>query len=219
MTEEHPDENGEDEVTLRRREDGSVELRVNGVFVMDDVETSSERLLARAVVDLGASEVLVGGLGLGFTARELLSAPSVQRVVVAELHGEIVGWMRDGTLPGAELLDDPRLQVVVGDVRDVVSTQPEASLDAIVLDVDNGPDFLVHDQNAAVYEPDFADVCASRLRPGGHLSIWSMADSADVRAVLEERFEQVGATAVPVDLQGRDETYWVLTGSAPRRAG
>lgn len=208
-----------DEVTVRRREDGSVELRVNGVFVMDDVETSSERLLARAVVDLGASEVLVGGLGLGFTARELLTAPSVQRVVVAELHGEIVAWMRDGTLPGADLLTDPRLQVVVGDVRDVVAAQPEASLDAIVLDVDNGPDFLVHDQNAAVYEPVFADVCASRLRADGHLSIWSMADSADVRALLDDRFEQVTAASVPVDLQGRDETYWVLTGSRPRLAG
>jgi spermidine synthase len=207
---------GTDEVTLRRRPDGSVELRVNGVFVMDDVETSSERLLARAVVDLGASEVLVGGLGLGFTARELLAAPSVQRVVVAELHPEIVGWMRDGTLPGADLLGDPRLDVVVGDVRDVVAAQPAASLDAIVLDVDNGPDFLVHDENAAVYEPGFVDVCARRLRPAGHLSIWSMADSADVRAVLASRFATVTATPVPVDLQGRDETYWVLTGSSPR---
>lgn len=205
-----------DDVTLRRRPDGSVELRVNGVFVMDDVETSSERLLARAVVDLGASEVLVGGLGLGFTARELLAAPSVQRVVVAELHGEIVAWMRDGTVPGADLLADPRLDIVVDDVRAVVAAQPPASLDAIVLDVDNGPDFLVHDENAAVYERGFVDVCADRLRPDGHLAIWSMADSAAVRAVLAERFAAVTATAVPVDLQGRDETYWVLAGSDPR---
>ncbi len=203
-------------VSVRRRPDGSVELRVNGVFVMDDVETGSERLLARAVVDLGAAEVLVGGLGLGFTARELLAAPSVRRVVVAELHGEIVDLMRGGTLPGADVLDDPRLEVVVGDVRDVVAAQAATSLDAIVLDVDNGPDFLVHDENAAVYEPAFADVCASRLRADGHLSIWSMADSAPVRDVLAGRFEQVTATPVPVDLQGRAETYWVLTGSIPR---
>lgn len=200
---------------LRRRADGALELRVNGVFVMDDLETSSERLLARHVIDLGACEVLVGGLGLGFTLRELLGSPDVTRVVVAELHGEIVQWMRDGTVPGADLLADPRSDVVVGDVRDVVAAQPPASLDAIVLDVDNGPDFLVHDENAAVYRSGFIDTCATRLRPGGHLAIWSMADSADLRAVLATSFAQVTATAVPVDLQGRDERYWVLTGVSP----
>ena len=136
--------------TLRRRDDGALELRVNGVFVMDDVETSSEQALARTVIALGASEILVGGLGLGYTLRALLASPQVSRVVVAELHPEIVGWMRDGTIPGAELLTDERTHVVVGDVRDVVEAQSPASLDAVVLDVDNGPDFLVHDDNAAV---------------------------------------------------------------------
>ncbi len=80
--------------------------------------------------------------------------------------------MRDGTIPGADLLADERTQVVVGDVRDVVAAQAPASLDAIALDVDNGPDFLVHDDNAAVYGRELhrgvrvaaagpADTCAS----------------------------------------------------------
>jgi spermidine synthase len=203
--------------TLRQRADGALELRVNGVFVMDDRETSSERLLARAVVGLGAREVLVGGLGLGYTLRELLAVPAVERVVVAELHPEIVGWMADGTIPGADLLADARSEVVVADVRATVAAQAPGSLDAIVLDVDNGPDFLVHDANAAVYESSFVQVCAERLRPDGHLCIWSMAASADVTAALGTMFEEVGETAVPVDLQGRDEHYWLLTGSRPRR--
>ncbi|MCX6407180.1 MAG: hypothetical protein NTV28_09700 [Propionibacteriales bacterium] len=63
----------DDEVVVRVRADGATELRVNGVFVMDDVETSSERLLAELVLDLGAREVLVGGLGLGYTAQTLLA--------------------------------------------------------------------------------------------------------------------------------------------------
>lgn len=205
-------------VHLRWRDDGALELRVNGVFVMDDLETSSERLLARHVIDLGARDVLVGGLGLGFTLRELLGSIAIDRVVVAELHDEIVQWMRVGTIPGADLIADPRTEVVVGDVREVVAAQPAASLDAIVLDVDNGPDFLVHEGNSMVYRSAFIETCAARLRTDGHLAIWSMADSDDLRAVLAATFECVTVEAVPVDLQGRDEHYWVLTASRPRSA-
>lgn len=199
--------------TLRRRGDGALELRVNGVFVMDDVETTSERLLARQVLDAGARDILVGGLGLGHTTRELLTKQAVRRVVVAELHHEIVDWMRDGTIPGADLLDDPRMDVVIGDVRDVVMRQPPAALDAIVLDVDNGPDFLVHPGNQAVYGASFVAECARRLRPAGRLCIWSMSDSDRLRSVLADQFDVVTATPVDVRLQGRDEQYWVLTGS------
>jgi spermidine synthase len=199
--------------SLRRRDDGATELRVDGVFVMDDVETTSERLLARVATDAGAREVLVGGLGLGFTARELLADPAVERVVVAELHGEIVDWMRDGRIEGADLLADPRLDVVVDDVRDVVARQPAASLDAIVLDVDNGPDFLVHPDNAAVYGATFVAECARRLRPSGRLLVWSMADSPPLRSVLGEHFDEVAATPVDVRLQDRAEHYWILAAS------
>jgi spermidine synthase len=197
--------------SLRRRDDGAIELRVDGVFVMDDRETTSERLLAHAAAEAGARVVLVGGLGLGFTARELLAEPSVERVVVAELHGEIVEWMREGVIDGADLLADPRLDVVVDDVRDVVARQPPASFDAIVLDVDNGPDFLVHPANAAVYGSAFVAACARRLRPSGRLLIWSMADSPPLRSVLAEHFDEVAATPVDVRLQERDEHYWILT--------
>ena len=203
---------------VRRRADGATELRVNGVFVMDDVETSSERLLADHVLGLGAREVLVGGLGLGFTARALLDGPPgdgaegrpAERVVVAELHCEVVDAVADGA--GAGPLDDPRLTVVVGDVADVVADQPPASLDAIVLDVDNGPDFLVHPGNADLYRHDFIATCVTRLRPGGTLAVWSMADSPDLRAVLGAHLAAVDAHRVPVRLQGRDEAYWVLAG-------
>lgn len=198
---------------LRRRDDGALELRVNGVFVMDDVETSSEQALARTVVDLGAREILVGGLGLGYTLRALLASPQVTRVVVAELHPEIVAWMRDGSIPGADLLADERTQVVVGDVRDVVAAQAPASLDAIALDVDNGPDFLVHDDNAAVYGRGFIEVCAARLRPGGHLCVWSMNDSEQLRQAMSDHLADIRADAVAVKLQERDERYWIVAGT------
>lgn len=199
---------------LRRRADGAIELRVNGVFVMDDVETSSERALAQSVLDLGAREILVGGLGLGFTLRALLHSPQVSRAVVAEMEPQIARWMADGTIPGADLLADPRTEVVIDDVRAVVAAQPPASLDAIVLDVDNGPDFLVHDANATVYEAPFIETCAARLRRGGHVCIWSMADSPPLRQALAAHLDEVSGEAVPVRLQGRDERYWILSGRA-----
>ncbi len=196
---------------LRRRDDGSLELRVNGVFVMDDVETSSEQVLARVCLAAGARDVLVGGLGLGFTLRALLGG-GTERVLVAELEPEIVDWMREGRVAGADLLDDPRTEVVVGDVRDVVRAQAPATWDAICLDVDNGPDFLVHQHNAELYRPDFLSDCASALRPGGLLAIWSMNRPSDLVGALTAHFTTVEQIPVPVTLQGRAETYWVLVG-------
>lgn len=198
-----------DEVVVRRRADGATELRVNGVFVMDDLETSSERALAAHVLDSGGRDVLVGGLGLGYTAQALLDG-GARTIVVAELHPEVVTAVAGGA--GAGPLDHPRLCVVTGDVRDVVAAQEPASLDAICLDVDNGPDFLVHPSNAALYGDSAVADCVRTLRPGGVLAIWSMADSPDLRAVLARHLVDVTAHPVPVRLQGRDEHYWVLTG-------
>ena len=200
-----------DEVVVRRRADGATELRVNGVFVMDDVETTSERRLAQIVLEQGARDVLVGGLGLGYTVRALLQDERVRRVVVAERHREVVA---------AGTVDDPRLEIVVADVRNRVAAQADASTDAVLLDVDNGPDFLVHPDNAAVYDDAFVAECARVLRPGGTLAIWSMADSPTLRATLGAHLDDVDAERVPVRLQGRDEAYWIISacfGDRPRR--
>jgi spermidine synthase len=192
----------DDDVVVRRRDDGALELRVNGVFVMDDIETTSERRLAQVVLDHGARDVLVGGLGLGFTVRTLLADDRVRRVVVAELHPEVVA---------ANGLVDPRLDVVISDVRELVPAQPDGCADAVLLDVDNGPDSLVHAGNAAVYEDAFVAECTRILRPGGTLAVWSMADSPALRATLGAHLSDVEAERVPVRLQERDEAYWIIT--------
>lgn len=193
---------------FRRRDDGATELRVNGMFVMDDLETTSERRLAQVALEHGADDVLVGGLGLGFTVRTLLADTSVKRVLVAELHDEVAV---------AHRFDDPRLEVVVGDVCDLVAAQPDASTDAVLLDVDNGPGFLVHPGNAAVYGDEFVAGCARVLRPGGTLAVWSMADSPALRATLGSHLTDVRAESVPVRLQSRDEAYWIISARAAPR--
>lgn len=202
------------EIHLRRRDDGALELRVNGVFVMDDQETRSEELLATAALEAqdAPGHLLVGGLGLGFTVRALLADERVQRVLVAEIEPDLVQWMRQGLLPS--VLDDPRVEVRVGDVRDVVSDQPDGSLDGILLDVDNGPDFLVYGGNAAIYRPDFLRDCRRKLRPGGTLTVWSSSDSEGLAGALRDAFADCVVKPVPIDLQGRAETYYVYQANA-----
>jgi spermidine synthase len=203
------------ELVLRRRVgDGGLELRVNGVFVMDDVETSSEELVASAALDavLRPARMLVGGLGLGYTVRALLLDQRVREVVVAEIEPAVVEWMRDGLVPS--VLDDPRVSVSVCDVRDVVVAQSAGSLDGILLDVDNGPDFLVYNKNSAIYRPDFLVECRLRLTPGGVLTVWSSSESAALRNAVREVFGACVVRPVPVRLQGRAETYYVYQGSS-----
>jgi spermidine synthase len=203
------------ELVLRRREgDGALELRVNGVFVMDDRETSSEVLLASVALAAVTrpERVLVGGLGLGYTVRALLTDQRVGEVLVAEIEPELVRWMREGLLPSA--LDEPRVSVCVGDVRAVVSGQPAGSLDAILLDVDNGPDFLVYNENAAIYESSFLAACKEKLRAGGVLTVWSSSASSPLETAVRRVFGRCDVKPVPVDLQGRAETYYVYQGSS-----
>src|SRR5919106_1272482 len=120
------------EVVLRRRaaenapepeRETVYELIVNGVFLMDTADVSTERLLADAVLDRHEAprRVLVGGLGLGVTLRALLADVRVEHIDVVEIEPVLVDWLRTGLVPGVEVvLADPRVQVVVADIRDAV---------------------------------------------------------------------------------------------------
>ena len=204
------------EVALWRRtaDDGAVvtELVVDGVFAMDDVDTSTERALATealARVDGAELAVLVGGLGLGWTTAEVLRSPDVAEVVVVELEDALLGWAADGLLPGLPSTGDPRLDLVAGDVA--ASFTP-GRYDVVLLDVDNGPDFLVHGSNAGLYgAPGLARALAA-LRPGGVLAIWSADPSP---ALLDRLAALPGARdaeqlVLPVEREGRVFEYAVL---------
>jgi spermidine synthase len=205
------------EVVLRSRQEqrheqaGTVlELRVNGVFVMDTHETSTERALATTALDLvpHPRRVLVGGLGMGYTALALLDDPRVERIDVVELEDALIGWMRDGTIPhGPALLAQERLHVVNADIADAVRAIPEPTYDLVLLDVDNGPGYLVHDGNARVYQPDFLARCRSIANPGGVLVVWSADRAPELARHLEDVFSSCTERAFPVRLQGREEDY------------
>jgi spermidine synthase len=159
--------------------------------------------------------VLVGGLGLGFTAAALLADARVQRVDVVELEGAVVGWLRDGTVPhGPALLADARLHVVEDDVAHVVQRAAPAAYDLVLLDVDNGPEYLVHDANARVYRAPFLQRCRDALVPGGVLAVWAANEAPALTDAVAAVFGDCEVARVPVRLQGRDEEYLLYLGSA-----
>ena len=120
------------------------------------------------------AEVLVGGLGMGFTLAAALKAVTpTARVTVAELIPAVVDWNRGplGDCAGKPLLDG-RTQVYIGDVAELVKKERKA-FDAILLDVDNGPEGLTHSDNDWLYSTDGLSTLYQSLRPGGTLAIWS----------------------------------------------
>lgn len=205
------------EVVLRERHEGEgsppvLELRVNGVYAMDTHHTLSEQRLAAVALAEVASprDVLVGGLGLGFTARAVLDDGRVERLVVVEVEECLVRWLRDGTVPhGPSYLGDERLRVLTADIAQVVDEAEPASYDLVLLDVDNGPDHLVHTANAAIYGTGFLTAVAAVLRPGGAVAVWSASAAPRLAEHLTDVFGSATTIATDVRLQQRVERYWL----------
>jgi spermidine synthase len=169
------------------------ELVFNGVFLMATYNTASCRLLTDTVLEGVASrrkmDLLIGGLGMGFSLRQALAHPDVQTVCVVELEAQIVGWNRT-YLGNAESLDDPRTLMVVGDFCDYVQGNPR-SYHGILIDIDNGPDWVVRPENRHAYSLSMLQVLMNRLRPGGVLAVWSHAPNKPYAKALREIFGEV----------------------------
>lgn len=166
------------ELVLRRRGDDYV-IRVSGVDLMSSRMHHSEERLAQlgchGLETAPSARVLVGGLGMGFTARAALDVlgPSAE-LVVAELVPAVVDWNRTHVGHFARHpLDDPRVQVEVADVVEVIGRATEA-FDAMLLDVDNGPDALTDAGNARLYSARGLARVGNALRPGGVAAFWSV---------------------------------------------
>jgi spermidine synthase len=147
-----------------------------------------------------APHLLIGGYGMGFTLRAALAilGPDA-RVTVVELVPEIVAWARG---PMAEVmagcLDDPRVRLVMGDVADAIAAG-QGDYDAILLDVDNGPDGLVRDANDRIYTLPGLKVAKAALRPGGVLAVWSAAKDT----VFANRLRKAGFAVDEVSVRAR----------------
>jgi spermidine synthase len=189
-----------------RRAGAHFEVIANGTFLMDTRDGRSERALVReAIAGRNGLRVLIGGLGVGFSLAEALASPACSEVVVCELERAVVEWARDHL--GGCGLDDPRVRLLVCDLRDAL--EPLAGrLDAICLDVDNGPAWLVHAENAAIYGDAGVDRLAACLRPGGRLAVWASAPDAAFEARLRARFADVRVVRVAAR-RGPDDVIYV----------
>ena len=171
--------------------DGTLSIRVAGVELMSTRQHhSEERLAALACAglrDRPRAAVLIGGLGLGFTLRETLRHVAADAtVVVAELVPEVIAWNRDRSYGlAADLLDDPRVQVVAGDVADVLAAS-RGRFDCIMLDVDNGARGLTTAANAGLYRAAGLGAARAALGPRGRLAVWSAGADPHFAAVMEE---------------------------------
>ena len=211
---------GGDVLTLRRR-GAEFEIRCNLFELMSSRASVSERALAHVACARAsradsasvfgalapqhegrrAARILIGGLGMGYTVRAVLdSVERDARITVAELVPEVIEWNRG---PLADLagrpLDDGRVTVYGGDVGDVIRANPRG-FDAILMDVDNGPEAVLFPSNEGLYSVDGVRLMLSALAPGGVLGVWSADRSLSFETVL-----QTGGIAYErVDVNVRD---------------
>ncbi len=203
------------ELVLRRDGD-HLEIVANGVFLMDTRGGHSERLLVSATADRmpPPGRMLIGGLGVGFSLAAALVHPAVTAVEVVEYEPAVIRWNR-GPLASmhGDALADPRVTVREEDVADRLTAAAAGSFDAICLDTDNGPDWLVSPANARLYTDTGLGAAARALAPAGVLAIWSAAPAPALAARLGGIFTEVMTLEVPVE---RGEPDVVVLGVRPR---
>ncbi len=178
-------------VALHQRGRTYVITACHNVLMSND-DTGSERALGKLAADLlrGVNDprVLVGGLGMGFTLRALLDRlPGAARVVVIELLPAVARWNQErlGHLSNHPI-DDTRVRLRIGDVARMVRGRP--AWDGIVLDIDNGPEWLVQRRNGALYGTGGLRRLVGSLRPHGFLALWSAAR----HLTFERRVKELG---------------------------
>ncbi|MEU9360959.1 spermidine synthase [Streptomyces sp. NPDC048301] len=207
------------EVVLRERGE-HFEIIANGCFLMDTSDGRSERLLVDAALAAlpGSRQhpsVLIGGLGVGFSLVRAAEEDRWGRIVVAEREEAVVDWHLDGPLGRitGPALSDPRTEILRTDLVEHLRTTTER-YDALCLDIDNGPEWTVTEDNGSLYSPTGLAACRARLTPGGVLAVWSAQPSPEFGTALRNagfhavRTEEVAvARGVPdvVHLASRED--------------
>src|SRR5580693_9026101 len=204
---------------MRRGADFSMMLGQNEL--MNSRLSGSEEALAtltcRRIAAVTSPQLLIGGLGMGFTLRAALAVLGPEaRIVVAELVPAVIAWAR-GPLAGifGDSLNDPRADIREADVVDVIRSHRSA-FDAILLDVDNGPEGLIRKANDALYDLKGLKAIHRALRPGGVLAVWSSGPNASFTKRLRTAGFEVNEVAVRATTKrsGARHVIWFATRSA-----
>jgi spermidine synthase len=160
------------------------EIKLGDEFLMSSAFTVAEIELARlalAALQRTDLDVVVGGLGLGYTAQAVLENRTVRSLIVVDALAEVIEWHQQGLLPlGKQLTEDPRCRLVNGDFFAMAhsaagfdSVMPGRGFDAVLVDIDHSPQNLLHPRHAALYQPAGLARLALHLNPGGVFALWS----------------------------------------------
>ena len=223
-------------ISLRRRFDPTVrmdvfEVKLDDEHLMSSLFTVAERELARLALARTPGEVLdvvVGGLGLGYTAQEALLDSRVRTLTVIEYSDAVIDWQRRDLLPDTVgLAADSRMTIVCADFFAAATgtagfdpENPGRTFDAILLDIDHSPTHLLHSPHAGFYTHDGLKAAASHLVPGGTFALWSDdPPDDDFTALLGTVFTDVEATQVWFDnpITGGKSAATIYLGTRPPR--
>lgn len=201
---------------LRRREllsePGTMvtEVTLNHEFLMSSLHNDSERALASTAIEIhgGADlQVLVGGFGLGYTAREALRSEKVSTVRVVELLPQVLQWLSNGLVPlSAELSGEPRLSLEQGDIYGQLASPPQRRYDVIMIDVDHSPDERLGEESSDFYTEPGLVAARSHLAEGGVLAVWSYAENSPFADSLRSVFKDVHVLDVSYENRLIDQT-------------
>ncbi len=191
------------------------EIIFNGVFLMASYNERSGKAVATLAIEPLAGErralrALIGGLGMGYTLRAALDYDGIQAVDVVEIEEHIINWAQRffGELNG-HALSDPRVHLIQMDLRDYLF-QMEETYDAIILDVDNGPTWLVLESNQSLYERPTLARMKDLLAEGGVLTVWAAEKCPDFQKRLEKVFGQAEEITIQeTDRRGRLTDYFI----------
>ncbi len=195
------------------------EITLDHEFLMSSHNTASERALSRFALEMHAGRelrVLVGGLGLGYTAREALLSERVAAVRVIEFVPQVIAWMKRGMIPlSSELNRDRRLEVVHGDVYGTLAAPPAGpDHDLVLIDVDHSPGERLGDENEDFYSDAGLARVRAHLAPGGILGVWSHAEHSPFADAMRRSFSEVRIE--PVEFENlvveETETNWLFFG-------
>ena len=219
------------EISLRRRVEPTLgvdvyEVRLGEEFLMSSLFTVAEIELARlglAQAPVDDLDVLVGGLGLGYTAAAALEDPRVTTLTVVDAIAPVIDWHRQGLLPDtAGLAADPRVQLVLGDFFALAAGDQRfgegtpAEYDAILLDIDHTPRHVLNARHATFYTRDGLTALTRHLKPRGVFALWSDdPPDQDFLAVLSQVFSTARADLVtfpnPLTRGESSNTVYVAT--------
>ncbi len=211
--------------------DGRIYLKYNGHALMSTAFTFSEQMLAEAGCGAVLADwpsrpahpkVLIGGLGLGFTLKrtlELVGSPAT--VDVAELMPPLIEWNRTFLVEyNGPLLEDPRTNIIQGDLFDVVSGKHPGSYDALLLDIDNTPDDLITAGNSRLYTPEFLQQLKKVITPAGCLAYW-LSESAPKfkKLLIKAGFQIEEHASKPHEKTRRSRHCLLVARRCPRKKG